>query len=538
MVNNLRISGDLTPPLPIPGTDFPIVQYADDTLLILQACPRQLLALRELLQVFAAATGLRVNYSKSCLMPINVDDYQIHLLANIFGCSVGVLPFAYLGLPLGTTRPTVKDLTPIVDQIERRLNASSRFLDYGGRLQLVNSVLSSLPNHYLSSLKIHKTIIKIADRSRRHCLWAKEEESGSAQSLAAWSLVCRPKKKGGLGIINFEVQNQALLLKHLHKFYSKADIPWVKLVWSLYSSNSVPHAQTTRGSFWWRDIFKLSNIYRSITSTTVASGDTVLFWKDFWNSDVLLCDRYPRLFSYSLNEDISVADFIGADDRFNLFALPLSTEAFEELSDALRITQDFQLQPDAMDARSFCWGGTAYTSAKFYKFIFDAIPTNRALNSIWESRCLPKLKVFLWLVMMDRLNTQDIMLRKNWTIDGDTLCVMCNTQALETSHHLFFECPFAVNCWQKIQITWDTSVAVQDRILLAHNQFTGPCFTEILACATWNIWKERNDFIFRGQDPSFPRWRVRFSSDLSLHKYKIKENLVQPLADWIQECLA
>jgi hypothetical protein len=190
---------------------------------------------------------------------------------------VGALPFAYLGLPLCTTRPTVKDLTPIVDQIERRLNASSHFLDYGGHLQLVNSVLSSLPNHYLSSLQIHKTIIKIADRSRRHCLWAKDEESGSAQSLAAWSLVCRPKEKGGLGIINFELQNQALLLKQLHKFHSKANIPWVKLVWSLYSSNSIPHAQTTRGSFWWRDIFKLSNIYRSITSTTVASIDTVLF---------------------------------------------------------------------------------------------------------------------------------------------------------------------------------------------------------------------------------------------------------------------
>jgi hypothetical protein len=221
MVNKLHISGDLTPPLSIPGTNFPIVQYADDTLLILQACPRQLLALRELLQVFAAATGLRVNYLKSCLMPINVDDYQIHLLVNIFGCSVGVLPFAYIGLPLGTTRPTVKDLTPIVDQIERRINASSHFLDYGGRLQLVNSVLSSLPNHHLSSLKIHKTIIKIADRSRRHCLWAKEEESGSAQSLAAWSLVCRPKKKGGLGIINFELQNQALLLKLFTNFIVK-----------------------------------------------------------------------------------------------------------------------------------------------------------------------------------------------------------------------------------------------------------------------------------------------------------------------------
>jgi hypothetical protein len=44
-------------------------------------------------------------------------------LANTFGCDIGSLPFTYLGLPLGTSRPTIQDLTPIVDQSERRLNA-------------------------------------------------------------------------------------------------------------------------------------------------------------------------------------------------------------------------------------------------------------------------------------------------------------------------------------------------------------------------------------------------------------------------------
>jgi hypothetical protein len=57
------------------------------------------------------------------------------------------------------------------------------------------------------------TIIKIDDRSRRHCLWAKEEGMTSPHSLAAWSLVCKLKQKGGLGIIDFQIKNKALLLK-------------------------------------------------------------------------------------------------------------------------------------------------------------------------------------------------------------------------------------------------------------------------------------------------------------------------------------
>jgi hypothetical protein len=174
MVNHLFQNGVLQAPLKIPNTDFPIVQYADDTLLIPQACPVQLAALKDLLEVFAQATRLRVNYAKSSLMPINVSDQQIELLAASFGCSVGRLPFTYLGLPLGTTKPTIQDMSPLVGLVERCLNASARFLGYGGRLEFVRSVLSTLPTFFMCSLKIQKTVLNICNRAQRHCLWVSE----------------------------------------------------------------------------------------------------------------------------------------------------------------------------------------------------------------------------------------------------------------------------------------------------------------------------------------------------------------------------
>jgi hypothetical protein len=134
MVNKLFQQGIFQAPLPIPDTDFPIIQYADDTLVIMQACPDQLEALKELLESFALATGLRVNYAKSAMMPINISETKLQDLASILGCSVGVLPFTYLCLPLGTTKPTIHDMSPLVSLVERRLNASVRFLNYGGRL--------------------------------------------------------------------------------------------------------------------------------------------------------------------------------------------------------------------------------------------------------------------------------------------------------------------------------------------------------------------------------------------------------------------
>jgi hypothetical protein len=410
MVNRLFQEGDLIAPLPMEGTDFPVVQYADDTLLIMQASESQLLALKNLLHSFSNATGLKVNYNKSCILPINVSDQRMEFLAAQFGCVIGTLPFTYLGLPLGTTKPTIEDFTPLMSQIERRLNASARFLNYGGRLELVNSVLASLTTYQMCSIKLQKTVIKYCERAMRHCLWAKKDDEGqvTCNSLASWSMVCRPKKQGGLGIKNLELQNEALLLKQLHKFFCNEDIPWVKLVQKY--GQSLPHTNVKKGSFWWRDVLSLLNIYRSITSVQIGNGNSVLFWKDFWHNGLIMCDVFPRLFSYVLNEDLSVKDFLGSGELGLVFSLPLSVEAFEELQQLNDITAGIILHDNEPDKRIFAWGSDKYTSARFYKFMFNIIPQNPSLCLIWKSKTMPKLKVFSWLVFMDRVNSGRVRL--------------------------------------------------------------------------------------------------------------------------------
>jgi hypothetical protein len=134
------------------GRDFPIVQYADDTLLIMPASASILFTLKGLLRSFSDFSGLHVNFSKSFLVPINVSEEKSKHLAKTFGCEVGEMPFTYLGLPLGTTKPSVQDCSPLVCKVERRLNGVSRFLSYQGRLVLVNSVSSALPTFYMCTL--------------------------------------------------------------------------------------------------------------------------------------------------------------------------------------------------------------------------------------------------------------------------------------------------------------------------------------------------------------------------------------------------
>jgi hypothetical protein len=52
--------------------DYPVIQYADDTLIIMPACNQQVIIMKDILDKYATSTGLHINYSKSVLIPINL----------------------------------------------------------------------------------------------------------------------------------------------------------------------------------------------------------------------------------------------------------------------------------------------------------------------------------------------------------------------------------------------------------------------------------------------------------------------------------
>ena len=84
---------------------------------------QQLFFLKSLLYSFSESTGLKLNYRKTHMYPINVTDEKMVHLASTLGCDIGTMPFTYLGLPMGMTKPRIEDFTP--DRIERCLSTCS-----------------------------------------------------------------------------------------------------------------------------------------------------------------------------------------------------------------------------------------------------------------------------------------------------------------------------------------------------------------------------------------------------------------------------
>ena len=315
------------------GLDYPIIQYADDTLLIMPACTEQLRRLKILLDKFSSSTGLKVNYCKSSLIPINLDHEKSSDLAQVIGCKVESLPFTYLGLPLGTTRPKMGDLIGILHRIDRRLIGIADTLSYDGRLVVIKYIISAIPNFSMCTLKLPLGFLDYIEGSTRGFFWRGKDIHQKGKCLVKWENVCKPKRVGGLGVLNLGKHNISLLMKHLFKFMNREDLPWVKLIWQAhYTHDKLPQNTGSVGSFWWKDCITILNTFLEIDACTPGDGGTIRLWLDQW-TDEMLRYKLPHLCSFAKSQSISLKQAVAIcvdEDIADMFHIPLSVVADQQ----------------------------------------------------------------------------------------------------------------------------------------------------------------------------------------------------------------
>lgn len=260
-----------------------------------------------------------------------------------------------------------------MNRIERRLTSCSSLLSLSGRLEMVNSMVTPITTYAMCTFKMHKGVIENVGRGRKQCLWRGNDLSKKGGNLAAWPLLIKPKK-GGLGTLNLSLQNDSLLLKHLHKFYSKQNIHWVNLVWSTYYTNKVPHVTREVGSFLWKDVFRPNNLYRGVARCHLGDGSTATFWWDPWHG-AAISELCPRLFSLARDDIVSVKQVMEAPDLDTLSFLPLSVQAHQELIVLQEMLKEIPYDADSKDNWIFFWENGSYTSSRMYKHAFSGMVT-------------------------------------------------------------------------------------------------------------------------------------------------------------------
>jgi hypothetical protein len=154
----------------------------------LKASQKELLCLKALLETYAQSTGLRVNFAKTGMVPINLSSEKAEIMAGVFGSKIQTMPFTYLGLPMGSTKPRVEDFAPppLMNRAEKQLSSISSLRTNDGKLQLVNSILSSLTTYTMCSVAVPIAVLEYYDRARRNCMWRNLGINARNKPMVAW----------------------------------------------------------------------------------------------------------------------------------------------------------------------------------------------------------------------------------------------------------------------------------------------------------------------------------------------------------------
>jgi hypothetical protein len=117
------------------GKEVISLQYADDTILFSSIDKPLLENLKNTLTLFEQISGMRINFHKSELTPINLKDSQTHDIAHVFSFPVGSFPIKYLGVPLHFEKLKRENIQPLVDKIMQKISGwKGRLLSYATRV--------------------------------------------------------------------------------------------------------------------------------------------------------------------------------------------------------------------------------------------------------------------------------------------------------------------------------------------------------------------------------------------------------------------
>jgi hypothetical protein len=139
-------------------------------------------------------------------------------------------------------------------------------------------------------------------------------------------------------------------------------------------------------------------------------------WKDNWH-DQTLHHTLPHLASFANNLEISVHNALLSENLFDLFQLPLSKAAYLEYMTLSDLLHSLDLV-DESDVWSYPWG-VNYSVSKAYDFFMASkypSPLHPTFSWLWKTCCQQKHRVFCGLLLRDRLNTRDLLQRKQFFI--------------------------------------------------------------------------------------------------------------------------
>nr|XP_027081052.1 uncharacterized protein LOC113703776 [Coffea arabica] len=206
------------------------IAFVDDLFLISAVIEHSFCLVRDTIAEFRSLSGLKPNLHESSVYVAGESDEVRQQLCNTLEMPKGELLVKYLGSSLISTKLSYKDYQPVSMKMQQRVQSwAAKKLTYGGRLQLILSILSGIYLRWTGVFILPKAVLKRIDNMLSSFLWSGEIKSRYVAKVK-WEDVYKPKKNGGLGLQNIANWNKCLILKFIWNLCQKNDTLWVKWI--------------------------------------------------------------------------------------------------------------------------------------------------------------------------------------------------------------------------------------------------------------------------------------------------------------------
>ncbi|GKD66375.1 RNA-directed DNA polymerase, eukaryota, reverse transcriptase zinc-binding domain protein, partial [Tanacetum coccineum] len=188
----------------------------------------------------------------------------------------------------------------------------------------------------------------------------------------------------------------------------------------------------------WRSILqevetlKIKGIHlNNFMQKKLGNGMDTYFWEDLWHGDMVLKQRYPRLYALEVKKTVDVASKLSQENvTWSFRRAPRSRVEQHQLTDLTTYVEGVVLgvTPDR-------WYSEVSTQTRWIK----AVPIN--------------VNIHAWKVIIDCLPTRLNISRRGIDIPS-ILCPICGS-VTESSSHLFCDCLVAKDNFHKICRWWE-----------------------------------------------------------------------------------
>ncbi|XP_020703795.1 uncharacterized protein LOC110115034 [Dendrobium catenatum] len=310
-------------------------------------------------------------------------------------------------------------------------------------------------------------------------------DSKNKMHMISWDKICRPKLYGGLGIPSLAALQYAFNCSVISRMYN-CESPLS--AWLLQRYISPWRPPPVYSSKFWKLICCTASEAKHFFSFNISAIAPVsLYWDHWCINDAFAGNGYGYQFFTGTSANTRLMDFI-IDNTWNLpHSLPDSVK--QQISD-LHIHES---------ATCLVWKNSG---AGIFRDYVNGFYSNMDIcpwaNLIWHKGAALRFSVYVWMSIMGALKTADALSKRNILVHP--VCSLCNLQ-LESSMHLFFECPFSHS-------TLIHNIPVAKNLLIRPTvlhlfEWIDSCYASRLSeknffllmasCTIYFVWKERND---------------------------------------------